>query len=91
MEWLKEGILAGMFAVLSAWHWYDKSLRDGRFQAIEKRIVDIEAISSKHQTELSVLNVELRAFSELTDVRLGHIQSGIDKVLERLERKERNE
>jgi hypothetical protein len=86
MEWLKEAIIASTFAVLSAWHWYDKSLRDTRFQNIEKRIVDIENTAHAQQTQLEVMNTELKAFSELTGVRLGHIQDNIEKILQRLEK-----
>tara|TARA_R110002167_G_scaffold28630_8_gene96072 strand:+ start:1221 stop:1496 length:276 start_codon:yes stop_codon:yes gene_type:complete len=91
MEWLKEGIIASMFAVLSAWHWYDKSLRDTRFRGIEQRIVDIENTAHAQQTQLQVMNTELKAFSTLTDVRLEHIQNNIEKILNRLERGYSNE
>ena len=91
MEWLKEGIIAGMFTVLLAWHGYDKSRRDVRFQGIEKRIVDIENTAHAQQTQLQVMNTELKAFSTLTDVRLEHIQKSIEKILDKLERGYSNE
>ena len=91
MEWLKEATVAGSFAVISAWHWYDKTQRDDRFHEIEKRIVNVETITSKQQTQLEVMNVELKAFSDLTDLRLAHIQISVDKILDRMERKYRDE
>jgi hypothetical protein len=47
---------------------------------------DIESLSSKQQTQLEVMNTELMAFSKLTDVRLGHIQDGLDKVVTLIEK-----
>jgi len=91
MEWLKEGIITSMFIVLSAWHWYDKSHRDGRFQTIEKRIVDIENTAHAQQTQLQVMNAELKAFSDLTGVRLEHIQGNIEKILTKLEKGQNHE
>ena len=87
MAWLNEVIIAGIFAVLSAWHWYDKSQRDLRFQEIEKRIVNVETTASKQQTQLEVMNAELKAFSDLTDLRLLHIQASVDKILVQVERR----
>jgi|TARA_R110000796_G_C14296881_1_gene404710 hypothetical protein len=91
MEWLNEKIIAVMFTALAAWHWYDKSLRDTRFRSIEQRIVDIENTAHAQQTQLEVMNVELKAFRKLTDVKLGHIQAGTDKILSRLEGREKHE
>lgn len=91
MEWLKEGIITSMFVILSAWHWYDKSLRDARFQNIEKRIVDIENTAHAQQTQLQVMNTELKAFSILTDVRLEHIQNNMEKVLQKLDQRWKDE
>jgi len=85
MEWLKEGVVMGLLAIVSAWHLYDKAARDTRFIKLESRMTEAEQQSSKQQTQLEVMNTELKAFSTLTDVRLGFIQSGIDKVLASLE------
>jgi len=86
MEWLKEGVVVGLLALVSAWHWYDKTARDSRFTKLEERMGEAETLTSKQQTQLEVMNTELKAFSTLTDVRLGFIQSGIDKVIASLEK-----
>jgi len=86
MEWLKEGIVLSLIALVSAWHWYDKTARDTRFIKLENRMTKAETLTSKQQTQLEVMNTELKAFSTLTDVRLGFIQSGIDKVIASLEK-----
>ena len=80
MEWLKEGIVAGLFSVLLAWYWHDKKQRDMRFVALETRMTRSESMTSKQQTQLEVMTVELRAFSDLTNQRLSHMQDSIDKI-----------
>lgn len=86
MEWLEEKLLAVTLAAMSAWYWYDKRMRDKRFTELEVRMGHIEQTSGKQQTQLELLNAHLESFSKLTDVRLEHIQSGMDKVLQALEK-----
>lgn len=86
MEWLDSKVVAGLFTIVSTWFWYDKRNRDSRFKVLEDRMSDIESLSSKQQTQLEVMNTELMAFSKLTDVRLGHIQDGLDKVVTLIEK-----
>lgn len=86
MEWLDSKVVTTLIALLSGWFWYDKKSRDTRFKVLEDRMSDIESLSSKQQTQLEVMNTELMAFSKLTDVRLGHIQDGLDKVVTLIEK-----
>jgi predicted nucleic acid-binding Zn-ribbon protein len=86
MEWAKEAVIAACFAVMGALHMYDKAARDKRFSDLEGRMKVAEKQANKQQTQLEVMNVELKAFSDLTDVRLGHIQTTVDKVLHWLEK-----
>ena len=81
MEWLETKILGGAVAIIVAWHWYDKKARDERFTRLEQRMSNAEVQSSKQQTQLEVMNAELHAFSRMTDVRLEHIQKGMDKIV----------
>jgi hypothetical protein len=86
MEWLETKILSGAVAIIVAWHWYDKKARDERFDKLEIRMGNAEAQSSRQQTQLEVMNAELHAFSRMTDVRLGHIQHGMDKLVNLFEK-----
>ncbi len=89
MEWLNEKLLSGAVALIVAWHWYDKKARDERFVKLEQRMVNAEEQQGKQQTQLEVMNTELRAFSKLTDTKLEHIQSSIDKLTSLFERQAR--
>ena len=88
MEWLEEKVLAVTLAAMSAWYWYDKKMRDKRFTDLEVRMSHLEVTSSKQQTQLELMNAKIESFSKLTDVRLEHIQTGMDKILKAVENKE---
>ena len=86
MEWLEHYIIRVAIGVIIAYHWYDKKERDKRFVKLEERMAKADTQASKQQTQLEVMNVELQSFSKVTDVRLSHIQDGLDKVVDLIER-----
>ena len=86
MEWLNEKLLSGAVALVVAWHWYDKKARDERFVKLEARMVNAETAQSNQQTQIEVMRTELKAFSKLTDIKLEHIQTGMNKILAMLDK-----
>ncbi len=87
MQWLEYKIITVAIALIVAWHWYDKKARDERFNKLERRMENADIQLSKQQTAVEVMNAELHAFNKMTDMRLSHIQTGMDKIVTLVEKK----
>lgn len=82
MDWLHENLLTPMLALLAAWHWYDKRMRDRRLSELEARLQIQESSSAGHLTAGAVLETRLESIEQIMEIRLGHIQATLSRMEE---------
>ena len=86
METLIQKALTATLALVTTWHWYDKTQRDKRFTAVETRIQTLEDGLGGTKIQIKGLEGKIETLQQLNTEKFKGLENSNTRIENKLDR-----